>query len=775
MSAAYPPNLSDQTAGTGSDLSSCDAEPIHIPSSVQPPGVLLVVRESDQSVLQASANAEPVSTAPSAAGRTLADFLPRGDADRIARMCRDGQVGETPVMVPAGPGLARTVDVVVHRWRQMLVVELDPATEPDDDLYRIVGEGFPSLSAATTVEALSTAASDVVRRVTGFDRVMVYRFDRDWNGQVTGESLAAGVEPWLGLRYPASDIPAQARAMYVHSRTRLIADVNYAAVPILPVVNPDTGTPVDLTHAVNRSVSPIHLQYLRNMGVGASMSISIVSQDKLWGMILCHHPTARRISHRTRVACDVLAQNLSLHLAVRENSRDFGKAIELKSVQARLLEAMTGSPDLFEGLCGRIEDLCNLGGGDGVAICADRVTVHGQAPGTDQIAALVDWLSANITDDVWRTDSLPLAYDPAARFKHDASGVLAVSVSRTRKWWVLWFRAEVFRTRYWAGDPRKPAEIAANGIVVRPRTDFARWKQTLESHAVDWEKHHVDAVSDLRNAAVGIVLRQAEERARLSNELERSNKELEAFSYSVSHDLRAPFRHIVGFSDLLGKRNRELDATSQRYLATIANAARLAGTLVDSLLTFSQMGRAAMRVTRVDLNDVVADVRAELAMEIGNRSVEWDVGRLPPVAADPMMVRVVVRNLLSNAVKYTRERSTAHIAVRYCGVAVAVDSAPVITERGMHAAAGGPLLAFEVSDDGAGFDMRYADKLFGVFQRLHNAEDFEGTGIGLANVRRIVERHGGRIGATGVVNGGATFRFSLPGWRPVETGEREGR
>jgi light-regulated signal transduction histidine kinase (bacteriophytochrome) len=231
----------------------------------------------------------------------------------------------------------------------------------------------------------------------------------------------------------------------------------------------------------------------------------------------------------------------------------------------------------------------------------------------------------------------------------------------------------------------------------------------------------------------------------------------------------------VGFSDLLGKRNRELDATSQRYLATIANAARLAGTLVDSLLTFSQMGRAAMRVTRVDLNDVVADVRAELAMEIGNRSVEWDVGRLPPVAADPMMVRVVVRNLLSNAVKYTRERSTAHIAVRYCGVAVAVDSAPVITERGMHAAAGGPLLAFEVSDDGAGFDMRYADKLFGVFQRLHNAEDFEGTGIGLANVRRIVERHGGRIGATGVVNGGATFRFSLPGWRPVETGEREGR
>jgi chemotaxis family two-component system sensor kinase Cph1 len=768
MSFAQQLNLPPD--GETADLPACDAEPIHIPSAIQPPGILLVVGKLSFDILQASENAATLLKAGgNILGKPLSDVLPPWYTDRIHERVVSDLIGEMPVPIPPDPDPARSpIEVTVCRQQDLLVVEIDPPLGPHEDLYRLVASGFPSLALATDMEELSAAASIVVRNATGFDRVMVYRFDAEWNGQVTGESLADGLAPWLGLRYPASDIPSQARAMYVRSRSRLIADVNCQPVRILPLINPDTGKPIDLTHAVNRSVSPVHLQYLRNMGVGASMSISIVWQDKLWGMILCHHRTPRRVSFQTRVACDVLAQNLALHLSVREYSRRIAKAIELKSIQPRLLRAMSDAPNLTDGLAEQAGDLLRLGGGNGVAVITDRLFVSGETPAREQLAGLVDWLTDHAAGDVFSTEALPTVYPPALEFKDTASGVLAVSISRTRRWYVLWFRPEVFRTRYWAGDPQKPVEFTANGQVMRPRIDFERWKQTLSLHSAEWEQEHVDAAAEFRGGAVGIVLRQAEERARLSSELERSNKELEAFSYSVSHDLRAPFRHIVGFSELLQKRNKAMDETSQRYMATIVSSARFAGTLVDSLLTFSQMGRAAMRVTRVDLNPIIAEVRHELSVEVGDRQVEWSVQPLPPVMADPVMARLIFRNLLSNAVKYTRDRSPARITVSCLGIEPRDDLAPPPVEPGMEAVANGPLVRIAVADDGAGFDMKYVEKLFGVFQRLHRAEDYEGTGIGLANVRRIVERHGGRISVTAALDKGATFEFTLPAAEPPE-------
>ncbi|MDA8249461.1 MAG: ATP-binding protein, partial [Rhodospirillales bacterium] len=221
------------------------------------------------------------------------------------------------------------------------------------------------------------------------------------------------------------------------------------------------------------------------------------------------------------------------------------------------------------------------------------------------------------------------------------------------------------------------------------------------------------------------------------------NKELEAFSYSVSHDLRAPFRHIVGYAQLLKRfEGDRLTERGNRYIDTIVESALSAGTLVDSLLNFSQMGRATLTPMPIDMNALVAEVRARLTIDDGAHRVIWRVADLPPTRADPIMLRLVVQNLLDNAIKFSSAREPAEIEV-----ACTANETEYV---------------YSVRDNGAGFDMAYVGKLFGVFQRLHRVEEFAGTGIGLANVKRIVERHGGRVWAEGRVGKGATFFFSLP-------------
>ena len=240
-----------------------------------------------------------------------------------------------------------------------------------------------------------------------------------------------------------------------------------------------------------------------------------------------------------------------------------------------------------------------------------------------------------------------------------------------------------------------------------------------------------------------------------TSELAEANRELEAFSYSVSHDLRAPMRHVSGFSDLLRKSlGSRLTADESENLATIHDTARLAGRMVDDLLAFSRVGRTELRISEVDMGALVEQCRRDLKLEMTGRQIEWRIAPLPPAQGDPALLKLVMQNLLSNAVKYTNQSPAAVIEVA---------SAP-----------GNGGTDYLVRDNGIGFNPDYASKLFGVFQRLHRSEEFEGTGIGLANVRRIIVRHGGRVWASGKLNEGATFSFFLPAVPPaIYRGKRD--
>ena len=737
-------------AYTTADLSRCDREPIHIPGLIQPFGALLAFDGPGDAARFVSRNVAEVLGPewPDVVGRPVDDLFGPDRGRRLREALADPGLRANPTALGMIPGRdGRPYLAIGHAHDGRVILELDGSAPeglpPFHGLYPEVRTFLRSLGLSRTVDDLARLAAVEVRRITGFDRVLVYRFDRDQHGTVVAEDRNDALPAYLGHRFPASDIPAQARDLYRLNRIRIIGDVGYEPVPI---ESAGENRPLDLTYSTLRSVSPVHLEYMRNMGTAASMSISIVTGDRLWGLISCHHRDPRLIPFELRTACEFLGQALSLQIAAQEQRDESDGRIALKSIQARLLADMAREESFIHGLVKRPDDLLAVARADGAAIVfEDLCSTVGPTPAEGDIRRLVSWLAEHRRDEVYATDSVPedVGWDGPTRGL--ASGILAIAISKLHNSYVLWFRPEVVRTVDWAGDPRKPVEDGAGGALLHPRRSFQLWRETVSGTSLPWHSAEVEAAAELRGAIVGIVLLKAEELAQMAGELKRSNRELEAFSYSVSHDLRAPFRHIVGYSELLLE-EPDLRDQSRQFVRTIIDSAKFAGTLVDNLLSLAQMGRTALHPIRVDMNQLIADVRGDLEVEQEGRSIAWVVVALPEVVCDPMMMKLAVRNLLANAIKYTRKTPTARVEV-------GCEARPAEW-------------AFFVRDNGIGFDMKYVDKLFGVFQRLHRIEEYEGTGIGLANVLRIVERHGGRVWAEGVPDAGATFWFSLP--RPQE-------
>ncbi|MGU3420561.1 ATP-binding protein [Methylobacterium sp. D54C] len=734
------------------DLTACDREPIHIVGSVQPHGFLLGLEARSLTIVQASANAPAAASVGTVLDAALPDLAAVVRHHLEAAEPQDGALYLRTVTLETGGG-RQAYEVAAHRVDELVVLELEEidaaAAEIGVDVLTPRLRAFVErLQTARTVEDLCQFVAEDIRQITGLDRALVYRFDRDWHGTVLAEAGNGVLPSYLDLRFPASDIPAQARELYRRNRLRIIPDAGYVPVPIRPATTP-SGKPLDLSQSVLRSVSPVHVEYMRNMGTMASMSVSILVDGALWGLISCHNRAPRRVPLQARNACDVLTQIFALQLSARERGAQSEKRLALGAVQARLLAFMAEEDSFVDGLLNHPDDVLALVDATGAAVVtADRCRLLGATPTEREVRALYRWLSEREdAEEVFVSEALSEAFPAAAAFADRASGLLAISVSKKYASYILWFRPEVVRTVKWGGNPVKAVRPDPEGGPDRlhPRKSFEIWKETVQGRSLPWSDPEVEAAKDLRASVLGIVLRRAEELAAMSEELQRSNKELEAFSYSVSHDLRAPFRHIVGYANLLKTREgAQLSDKGRHYVETIIEAAFSAGTLVDSLLSFSQMGRHALNKVWGDMNALVEEVRRKVLRDVTpDRTIRWEIAPLGRAYADPVMLRLVIENLLSNAVKYTRGTPEAVIAM---------GSLPPREGEAV----------YYVRDNGAGFDMAYVDKLFGVFQRLHRVEEFEGTGIGLANVRRIVERHGGRTWAEGKLGAGATFYFTLP-------------
>lgn len=763
-------HIQAELSQAGPALSTCHTEPIRIPGSIQPHGMLLCLTR-EMHLAQFSENVPQLldRAVETLLGRPLANVLGDAAANALQRELAATSLRRQPSYLTTVLVAGRTFDVLAHDNDGLTLLEFEPTDRPGAADFRhlapLLGDFLLKMNEVAGVEAMSDLAAREIAAVTGYGRVLVYRFDEDGHGRVLAECRQEGYQSFLEQRFPASDIPAQARELYALNRIRLIHDANYTPARLLPQDHPLTGRPNDLSYAALRSVSPVHLQYMRNMGTLASMSISLMVNGKLWGLISCHNAQPRHVPYEQRSACEQLAQVLALRIESREQAEDYNFRLDVRRSMINVVAGLTQGADFIDNMRSVFPELLRFARASGAAILVDdRIACYGDTPTTEQIQELVNWLDHNEHGDMFHTEHLSHLYPSAVEFTRNASGLLAMPISRIHKHYLLWFRPEQVHTVLWAGNPHAKAAptgtanlssieaanvsgLATQPAVLTPRTSFDTWRETVHGTSTRWHAAELELALEFRTALLGIALERAEEMAALAEELGRANKELEAFSYSVSHDLRAPLRHIVGFSDLLMESGGNEDVERRlRFLGNIKDAARLAGKLVDDLLSFSQMGRAALHPVPVDLRRLVQTCIDKLALEIGSRKIEWHVENLPRVQADPAFLQLALYNLLSNAVKFTSEQPTAIIRVS------GTESAEA--ENG--------LVQIDISDNGVGFNMAYVHKLFGVFQRLHRLEDFSGTGIGLANVRRIIERHGGKAWASSAPSKGATFSFSLP-------------
>ncbi len=732
-------------AGFGVDLTNCDREPIHIPGSIQPHGVLLALHEPDLIVTHASESvaAHLGCSASAVLGAPLDEVIDSPSALRVRSALASTKVADlNPIDVHAR---AAQFDGIVHRHRGVAILELEPRSEERAGrTHRPLRLALADLQGAQTVAALGQSVVETVRSLTGFERVMLYRFDEDGHGSVDAESVASGFEPYLGHRYPASDIPQQARALYLRNWLRIIPDARYTPSPIVARVGPDASQPLDLSFSVLRSVSPIHLEYLANMGVRASMSVSLIVRGTLWGLISClNHTEARSIDYEMRSVCESIGRLVSLQIAALDEQERARLRQARGATLLALADAMNAAPgdDVLGGLLAQPSALLSLVDAGGAAIFVEGPARScGRTPPEPLLGAIASWLERLAPEQPFATSSLSTVFADAAAAKEVASGLLTIALPGTGRR-LIWFRPELVHEVVWGGDPHKSVAIDPQ-LRIHPRKSFENWKQEVRLQARRWTAADLEAAEDLRRTAVEIDLCRQLDRA------ERAVRIRDDLVAIVSHDLRNPLFAIqLQTATLLrstGPEQNEAARGMRSVAESVQRTAEMMSGLITDLLDLAKIeaGRFELETRQEKLHEVIDEALTLLRPLAQAKRIELVHERIDSCAAHVNRKRIfqVLSNLIGNAVQHTPE-----------GGKIAVETRRTEDEQWV-----------AISDTGPGIPQEVIKHVFDRYWQSPTASRATGLGLGLYITKGIVEAHGGRIWVEQAMHGGARFTFALP-------------
>jgi light-regulated signal transduction histidine kinase (bacteriophytochrome) len=762
-------------------IQNCEDELIHIPGSIQAHGYLIVVEPSALVISHVSENIDGLLgvTAEDVVGTKLSDWINQDFSAHLEQECATGlrsHYEPQSVLVNAQHS-SHELNAVVTTNQSQISIALEPAVVADNQqhpsILNVMKGALAGLMGIEDLQSIFDTAVNEVKVLSGFDRVMLYEFDHEYNGQVIAEAKESHLNSFFMQHFPESDIPKQARDMYLKTPVRLLVNANAPVSPIFP------STPhVDMTLCSLRSVSPIHIQYLKNMGVTATLTISIIVKNKLWGLIACHHYDEKFISSElrdiTQYISVMLSQLVSVKLESQAAKQKSSAFTSLNALSQNLTQALQLSDLELNG-----KDLLELVGATGVvAKIQGKYRFFGEVPSQEAVHSLYQIICEHHLKDQDYFSSFQLSKDVPSFTEGDkASGVLAINfASDFESDFILWFRKEVIELKNWGGKPEKRLEFWDDGTHrLMPRSSFALWKQTVKDKSAPWSEEEIDAASRLRVLILSKLVAETENVKRLNKQLEElvdqrtyaltqeikqkeevqqslsialkeseaSNRELERFAFVASHDLQEPLRKIQTFGDRL---QHSIDPVSDKnalYIERMRTSATRMQSLIKDTLNYSRLSNQAPEKQLFDADVAFRTVLSDLSVSIKDKKASVDLQPIGQLLGDSGQLRRVVQNLISNALKFTPANRTPSVVIRLFETS-------------------SEYKVIEIADNGIGIEEQYAKKVFDLFARLHAKSEYPGTGMGLTICKKVIQNHGGDIWLVSEPNQGSKFYIKLP-------------
>lgn len=734
------------------NLENCEDEAIHIPGLIQPHGFLIAVDVNTSIINVCSENISEFLAVDHTAvlGKHINSVFEFSLDTHIKDIQEDtGEQKITFNEVCAGKLLAFTI----HKSDNTIIVEGETTeNHPNEEakLYNASKKLLSYIEDTNSLKDLCNSVAQAIKEITGYDRVMIYKFDQEYNGEVYAEVKEEHLESFLGLHYPHTDIPPQARALYIKNLLRIIGDVNYQPVKLFTYDKSNLET-LDLGLSVLRSVSPIHVQYLNNMGVGATLTVSLLHKGKLWGLIACHHYGTKFLSQEVRNTVKLHGHFITSQIDVRilneqyEISNQANQCVD-KLTAKELPFVRASVQELFND--DAIYNLCNSNGV--VAFIGGEYYTRGNVPEENKLATYIDLLVQEKNQNTFISSNMPQLHQLENGVLQEFPGVLFYRLDNVN--YIAWFRVPTIKTITWAGDPSKAIEKDKNGL--SPRKSFQSFEERVKDTSKPWLTPEIEAAQKFRlflqSLVRSILTNEDKERQRiLSENLKAVNTELENISWISTHDLQEPLRKIRMMASTLLENPEQYQVTDivVKRITRMAKSAERMQNLVRNILDYNKTSAELQELEEIDFYALMVKIEEDIKESLKEEGATMQVSKdLPTISGIPFLIKQCVLNIISNALKFKFPERDVVIQV-YTDVA---DEKSDL----YHVVA--------IKDNGIGFDQEHKDKIFKIFSRLHSKSEFEGTGIGLAFCKKIMLKHNGFIRADGVKDIGAIIRLYFP-------------
>lgn len=737
------------------NLTNCEQEPIHIPGSIQPHGFLLGLKKESLVIDFCSANtAEYLSLFHTQLlGKSFGEIFGDDNEKKLTEYASKGLMLSSSLLKLQLCGVDFLCTLHLNN-NDIYVLEGEPqgfSQQEASDVYDQTSQFLGYMHETHTLKQLCQLVAEGTKKITGYDRVMIYRFDKDYNGEVFAESCREDLEPFLGLHYPHTDIPPQARELYKRNLLRLITDINYTPVAIYTQDDAENKN-LDLSLSILRSTSPIHVQYLQNMGVGATLTISLMYKKQLWGLIACHHYSPKNLSLEIRLAAQLQGHFITSQIDVRQSSEEYEHARKTTLALERLNTIALHKESDLHKITENIDMLTLTNAGGTAIVLNGMVYKNGLTASDEKIKQLSIWLATYTNNGSFSTENIT-SYLPEFKSECETtSGVIYHSLDIDSNNCILWFRPESKTEVHWAGDPQKSIIKDEKGL--SPRRSFALWKEIVDCISKPWLRPELDAAASYayslqRQINLLIITQEEEKYRKLSELLEETNNELENINWISTHDLQEPLRKIQLMASRILSREQTLPENVEDSIKRMnASANRMQNLLID-ILKYTRLRHTHDSFETVDLMALIDEVKQDITETLNEKSAYVVTEGLPHIQGIPFLLKQLFFNLISNSVKYSDANRKPEIKITHKGLKY-VDGSHELFH------------VITLSDNGIGFEQKYAEQIFNIFTRLHDIPDQKGSGVGLALCKKIMQNHKGQIAASSIPGEGTTIWLYFP-------------